>query len=210
MASDPPGGYDALKRVLDLAIAIPVYVLTLPVQAVVALAVLIRMGRPVLFIQDRPGLGGKVFQLVKFRTMTVADDTTAPNEDSVRLTKLGRLLRATSLDELPSLVNVIIGDMSLVGPRPLLVSYMPLYTPEEARRHEVRPGITGLAQVSGRNLLTWSEKFELDVQYVDNRNLKLDLLILIRTVASVVKRHGVSAAGEATMPRLSRTPEENK
>lgn len=203
-----PSSYERLKRATDLAIAIPAYVLTLPVQAIVALAVLHDLGKPVLFVQDRPGLGGEVFKLVKFRTMKAADRKFRSEDDAVRITKLGRLLRATSLDELPTLLNVIKGDMSLVGPRPLLVSYIPMYTAEEARRHEVKPGITGLAQVSGRNGLTWEEKFELDIRYVDHRSMGLDLVIMLRTLRAVVTREGISAPGEATMPKFFRPPQE--
>lgn len=203
-----PRSYESLKRATDLAIAIPAYVLTLPVQAIVALAVLRDLGKPVLFVQDRPGLGGKVFKLVKFRTMKAADRKPGSEDDAVRITELGRFLRATSLDELPTLLNVIKGDMSLVGPRPLLVSYIPMYTAEEARRHEVKPGITGLAQVSGRNGLTWEEKFELDIRYVDHRSMGLDLLIMLRTLRAVVTKEGISAPGEATMPKFFRPPQE--
>lgn len=165
-------------------------VLSLPVQAAVAVAIRRSMGSPVLFRQPRPGKDGVVFELVKFRTMKHADAEHVTDEQ--RLTSLGRFLRSTSLDELPTLWNVVKGDMSLVGPRPLLVEYLPLYTPEQARRHEVRPGVTGLAQVSGRNTLSWNQKFALDVQYVDRRTFRLDLMILWRTVSSVITRRGIS------------------
>lgn len=198
--------YDTLKRVLDVAGAGTAWILTLPVQAVVSLAILIDLGRPVLFVQPRPGLRGKVFHLVKFRTMRAEDGSSGLKDDADRITPLGRLLRASSVDELPTLLNVIKGDMSLVGPRPLLVDYLPMYTAEEAKRHEVRPGITGLAQVNGRNRLTWEEKFQLDVEYVNNRSLRLDLRILLATVSAVIKREGISAPGAVTMPEFFRPP----
>ncbi|MBK8463323.1 MAG: sugar transferase [Nigerium sp.] len=172
-------------------------VVTAPVQAVVAGVVLATHGRPVLFRQPRPGRDGVVFELVKFRTMLHPDATHVT--DAERLTYVGKFLRSTSLDELPTLWNVLKGDMSLVGPRPLLVRYLDRYTPEQARRHEVRPGVTGLAQVNGRNGLTWEDKFVLDVEYVDDRGLLLDLKILAKTLQAVVVRDGISAAGEATM-----------
>jgi lipopolysaccharide/colanic/teichoic acid biosynthesis glycosyltransferase len=187
---------DPVKRVVDVVVAaVGLVVLALP-MAVVAVAVRIGLGRPVLFRQVRPGLQGRPFTLVKFRTMA---GTPADGTDEERLTALGRFLRASSLDELPELVNILRGEMSLVGPRPLLVSYLPLYTPEQARRHEVRPGLTGLAQVSGRNATTWEDRLALDVWYVDHRSLWLDLRILVRTVGQVVRREGVSQEGEATM-----------
>jgi lipopolysaccharide/colanic/teichoic acid biosynthesis glycosyltransferase len=187
---------DPVKRAVDVVVAaVGLVVLALP-MAVVAVAVRIGLGRPVLFRQVRPGLQGRPFTLVKFRTMA---GTPADGTDEERLTALGRFLRASSLDELPELVNILRGEMSLVGPRPLLVSYLPLYTPEQARRHEVRPGLTGLAQVSGRNATTWEDRLALDVWYVDHRSLWLDLRILVRTVGQVVRREGVSQEGEATM-----------
>ena len=189
--------YDRVKRGIDVTASAVGLVLSAPIQAVTAGVVLAAHGRPVLFRQQRPGKGGKIFELVKFRTMRHPDTTHVT--DAERLTRIGRVLRTTSLDELPELWNVLKGDMSLVGPRPLLVQYLQRYSPEQARRHEVRPGITGLAQVSGRNALDWDTKLALDVEYVDHRSLKLDLLILWRTVASVLKRSGISHAGEATM-----------
>ncbi len=162
-----------------------------------------KLGSPILFTQVRPGLHGKPFRIVKFRTMTDArdaSDTLLP--DAQRLTRFGRFLRASSLDELPELWNVLRGDMSLVGPRPLLMEYLPLYSPEQARRHEVRPGITGWAQVNGRNAISWTDKFALDVWYVDHGSLWLDVRILWLTVRKVLVRDGISAAGEATMPRF--------
>lgn len=189
--------YDAVKRVLDVVASTAGLVITSPVQLCVAGVVLVAHGRPVLFRQERPGRDGVVFELVKFRTMRHPDATHVTDEE--RLTTVGRALRATSLDELPTLWNVLKGDMSLVGPRPLRVHYLSRYTPRQARRHEVRPGITGLAQVSGRNLLTWEERFELDVEYVDRRSLSLDVQILARTVVAVLTRRGISAEGSATM-----------
>ena len=162
-----------------------------------------KLGSPVLFTQVRPGLHGKSFRMVKFRTMTDARDASgALLPDAQRLTPFGRFLRASSLDELPELWNVLRGEMSLVGPRPLLMEYLPLYSPEQARRHEVRPGITGWAQINGRNAISWADKFALDVWYVDHRSLWLDLRILWMTVRKVLVRDGISAAGEATMPRF--------
>jgi len=191
---------DALKRVIDVVGASIGLVLLSPLLAVVALLVRVRMGTPVLFRQQRPGRGGRPFEMTKFRTMT---DRRGPDgellPDAERLTALGRWLRRTSVDELPELLNVVQGDMSLVGPRPLLMEYLPLYSPEQARRHEVRPGITGWAQVNGRNAVTWDEKFALDVWYVDHRSFTLDVEILAKTVAQVFSGHGVSAPGHATM-----------
>ena len=190
----------AVKRWIDVAVGVSVLVLGAPVIAATAALVYADVGRPLLFRQDRVGLGGRIFQLKKFRTMRHAVDRDGrPLPDGERLTRIGRLLRASSLDELPQLINVLRGDMSLVGPRPLLVEYLPRYSPEQARRHEVVPGITGLAQVAGRNGLTWPEKFALDVFYVDHQSLALDLKILARTVFAVVKRDGISAAGQTTM-----------
>ncbi|TBT82581.1 sugar transferase [Propioniciclava sinopodophylli] len=182
---------------MDASVAAVGLVATAPLQAVVALAVLAKHGRPVLFRQPRPGKDGRVFELVKFRTMLLPDAQRVSDAD--RLTPLGRFLRSTSLDELPTLWNVLKGEMSLVGPRPLLVQYLDRYTPEQARRHEVRPGVTGLAQVRGRNGLDWDEKLALDVEYVDHRSLALDLRILWETVAVVLLRRGISAEGHATM-----------
>lgn len=190
---------EAAKRVFDVAAASILFVVTLPVQGVVAVLIRRDIGSPVLFRQARPGMHGEVFTLVKFRTMRAAAPGEGVENDGDRLTPLGRRLRAASLDELPTLVNVIRGDMSLVGPRPLLVEYLDRYTPEQARRHEVRPGVTGLAQVSGRNALTWEEKFALDVQYVDSHTFLGDLRILWRTLAPVFGRRGIAADGEATM-----------
>ncbi|HEY0777079.1 MAG TPA: sugar transferase [Gemmatirosa sp.] len=188
-----------LKRAIDVVGALGGLIVLSPVMLVVAIVVARRMGRPVLFRQTRPGRGGRPFTMYKFRTMRDAVDAAGrPLADAERLTPFGRFLRSTSLDELPELYNVLVGQMSLVGPRPLLMQYLPLYTPEQARRHEVRPGITGWAQVNGRNAITWEEKFARDVWYVDHQSLALDFRILFRTVARVFAREGVSAAGEAT------------
>ena len=185
------------KRAFDVVASTLLLLATTPVQAVVAVAVSVVNGRPVFFSQDRPGRDGEVFRLWKFRSMRAERFPGEP--DAARLTALGRFLRSTSLDELPELWNVLKGDMSLVGPRPLLVEYLPRYSPEQARRHEVRPGITGLAQVSGRNSLSWEKKFELDVAYVDSLSFTGDLAILVKTLLQVVRRSGVSAPGHATM-----------
>ena len=192
-------GSDHRKRAFDLAIAGLLFMLTLPIQAVTALAIRIRLGGPVLFRQTRPGLHGEPFEIVKFRTMLDVDPQLDQIDDAARMTPLGHWLRSTSIDELPTLWNIIRGEMSLVGPRPLLMQYLERYSPDQARRHEVRPGLTGLAQVSGRNALSWEDKFRLDVDYVDHHTFVGDLSIIGRTVSSVARRDGISAAGEATM-----------
>ena len=196
-----------MKRLFDFsAAALGLLLLALPLL-VLTLLVRRKLGRPAFFRQVRPGLHGRPFQMVKFRTMTDArgpDGALLPDAD--RLTPFGRFLRGSSLDELPELWNVLRGDMSLVGPRPLLMEYLPLYTPEQARRHAVRPGITGWAQVNGRNALSWEEKFALDVWYVDHQSLALDISILWRTVRKVLVREGISAAGEATMGKFTGNP----
>lgn len=196
---------DTVKRVLDVSLSALALAATAPLQVIVAGVVLATQGRPVLFRQPRPGLDGEVFELRKFRTMRHPDAT--HRTDAERLSTVGRFLRSTSLDELPSLWNVLRGDMSLVGPRPLLVSYLDRYTPQQARRHEVRPGITGLAQVSGRNALSWEDRLALDVDYVERRSLGLDLSILWRTVIAVVGRQGISGEGEATMSEFVGSPQ---
>jgi lipopolysaccharide/colanic/teichoic acid biosynthesis glycosyltransferase len=194
---------DGAKRALDAAAAGTALLLLSPLLAAVAVAVRVNLGSPVLFSQVRPGLHGRPFRLVKFRTMRdAAGPDGQPLPDAERLTPFGRFLRASSLDELPELWNVLRGEMSLVGPRPLLTEYLPLYSPWQARRHEVRPGLTGWAQVNGRNALTWKERLELDVWYVEHRSLALDLRILLRTVATVFARRGISHAGHATMERF--------
>lgn len=192
--------YRVTKRGIDIAAAAVGLAITTPVQLVVALLIARSMGRPVIFRQRRPGLNGKPFTLLKFRTMQAP--AAGRIADADRITTLGRALRSSSLDELPTLWNVLRGDMSLVGPRPLLMHYLDRYTPEQARRHEVRPGITGLAQVSGRNLLSWDEKFAADVTYVEQRCLSLDLQIMIRTIAAVISGRGISAPDDATMPEF--------
>jgi lipopolysaccharide/colanic/teichoic acid biosynthesis glycosyltransferase len=196
------------KRPTDIILSAIGLVVLAPVLAATALAVAAALGRPVLFRQVRPGLHGEPFRLIKFRTMLDSHDSSGkPLDDAQRLTRFGRFLRATSLDELPELWNVLKGDMSLVGPRPLLMSYLPLYTPEQARRHEVRPGLTGWTAVNGRNALNWDQKLALDTWYVDHRGLLLDLRILLMTVAKVVLRTGVAAEGSATMPEFRGTEE---
>jgi lipopolysaccharide/colanic/teichoic acid biosynthesis glycosyltransferase len=178
---------------------------------IVAALVRLDLGAPVLFRQTRPGFRGRPFDMLKLRTMRDAVDSSGnPLPDSERLTRFGRFLRAASLDELPELLNVLKGDMSLVGPRPLLMEYMPLYSPAQARRHDVKPGITGWAQINGRNALTWEEKFRLDCWYVDNWSNQLDLWILVRTVWSVVRREGISHGADATMPRFTGPPPERR
>ena len=192
-----------MKRFVDITGSILGLVLLSPVLLIVWAMVRRDMGSPVLFRQTRPGLNGQPFQMVKFRTMRDATDSSGnPLPDSERLTNFGRFLRSSSLDELPELWNVLRGDMSLVGPRPLLMEYLPLYSPKQARRHEVRPGVTGWAQINGRNSVSWNEKFELDVWYVDNRNFRFDIKIIWLTIRKVFKRDGISAAGEATMPKF--------
>jgi lipopolysaccharide/colanic/teichoic acid biosynthesis glycosyltransferase len=198
-------GYPAAKRAADVVVAAGALVLSSPALVAVAVAVRRDLGSPVLFRQVRPGRHGQPFELVKFRTMRTAPDA-GPATDAQRLTPLGRWLRSTSLDELPTLWNVLRGDMSLVGPRPLLVEYLDRYTPEQARRHTVRPGVTGLAQVRGRNALSWEAKFAADVEYVDHLGPALDLRIVVATVRTVLGRHGVSAPGEATMHLFTGTP----
>ncbi|MFQ3787482.1 sugar transferase [Halomonas sp. A29] len=192
-----------MKRLFDIVVALIALALLAPLMLVVALLVRLKLGSPVLFRQTRPGLHGRPFEMIKFRTMRDAwDENGKPLPNAERMTRFGSVLRATSLDELPELWNVLKGDMSLVGPRPLLMEYLPLYTPRQARRHEVRPGVTGWAQVNGRNALSWEQKFELDVWYVDNRSLWLDLRILLLTVKKVVVREGIAHDGDVAMPRF--------
>jgi lipopolysaccharide/colanic/teichoic acid biosynthesis glycosyltransferase len=191
------------KRILDLSLATLSVILIAPIACIVALLVGLNLGGPVLFRQLRPGRGGRPFELLKFRTMRPAlNGAGCPRPDAERLTTFGKFLRRTSLDELPEFWNVLRGDMSVVGPRPLLMEYLPLYSPEQARRHEVRPGITGWAQVNGRNTLSWEEKFRLDVEYVEQCSLAMDLRIFALTAAAVVSGRGVAAEGSATMPRF--------
>lgn len=198
-----------LKRLLDIVIASSALVLLSPVYALVAYKVKKNLGSPVLFRQVRPGLHGKPFEMVKFRTMKDAVDLEGnPLPDSERLTAFGKMLRASSLDEMPELWNVIKGDMSIVGPRPLLMEYLPLYNREQAKRHHVRPGITGYAQVNGRNAISWEKKFELDTWYVENQSLWLDFKIMLKTVKKVIAKDDISAEGEATTTKFTGTPEQ--
>ncbi len=193
-----------VKRLFDLFVSLFALMALWPVILLVGLLIRFKLGSPVLFKQTRPGLHGKPFNMLKFRSMLDATDKDGnPLPDEQRLTRFGRILRSTSLDELPGLINVLKGDMSLVGPRPLLMEYLPLYSAEQARRHEVRPGITGWAQVNGRNAISWEDKFKLDVWYVDNRSIWLDIKILFLTVKKVFVREGISAAGEATMSKFT-------
>lgn len=192
-----------LKRSLDIVGALVGLSLFSPVLLVISVGVLVSMGRPVLFRQRRPGLGGRPFEMVKFRTMRDAKDSQNKSlPDERRLTSFGSFLRSTSLDELPELWNVLKGDMSLVGPRPLLMEYLPLYSKEQYRRHEVKPGVTGWAQINGRNAISWDAKFKLDVWYIDNQSFLLDLKILLLTIRKVFSRQDISAEGEATMSRF--------
>jgi lipopolysaccharide/colanic/teichoic acid biosynthesis glycosyltransferase len=197
---------DVVQRAIDIAVAGAVLVVSAPVMAGVAVVVAAGLGRPVLFRQQRPGLHGRAFTLVKFRTMRDVDEARGLVTDADRLTGLGRALRASSLDELPTMWNVLRGHMSLVGPRPLLMHYLDLYTPEQARRHLVRPGVTGLAQVSGRNLLDWEERLALDVWYVDHRSLALNARICARTALILLRRVGIAAPGSVTMPQFTGSP----
>jgi len=188
------------KRLFDLVMTLLAFVVLSPVLLMVALLVRVKVGAPILFRQERPGLRGQPFTIYKFRTMTNARDAEGHVlPDAERLTKFGRFLRSTSVDELPELINVFKGEMSLVGPRPLLMQYLDRYTSEQARRHEVRPGITGWAQINGRNAITWEQKFELDVWYVDHASLVLDVKIIVLTIWKILKREGISQPGQATM-----------
>ena len=189
-----------MKRLFDFIVALSAFVMLLPIIIIVGILIRTKLGSPILFTQDRPGLNGKVFKMMKFRTMLDGKDkhgNLLPDDE--RMTPFGAFLRSTSLDELPGLFNVLKGDMSLVGPRPLLVQYLPLYSNEQARRHNVRPGITGWAQVNGRNAISWEQKFKLDVWYVDNQSLLLDFKILLLTVKKVFVREGISADGHVTI-----------
>jgi sugar transferase EpsL len=186
-------------RTFDILLGIPALIISLPIMVVIGFLVRIKMGKGVLFKQRRPGLFGRAFVMLKFRTMKNSSDETLDPTDAERITKLGRFLRSTSLDELPELINVVKGDMSLVGPRPLLMRYLNRYTPEQKRRHNVKPGITGWAQVNGRNALTWDEKFALDLWYVEHQSVSLNLKIIAMTFWKIFKREGISHPGEATM-----------
>lgn len=196
------------KRIFDLCLTIPAFVVLSPVVGVTAVLVAVKLGRPVLFTQKRPGYQEKIFRMYKFRSMTDERDKDGNLlPDEVRLTPFGEKLRSTSLDELPELLNILKGDMSLVGPRPLLVQYLPLYNKRQHRRHDVRPGITGLAQINGRNSISWEEKFEYDVQYVENLSFKGDIKILFDTVFKVLKKEGINSENSATMEDFMGTPE---
>lgn len=196
------------KRIFDLCLTIPAFVVLSPVMGVTAVLVAVKLGRPVLFTQKRPGYQEKIFRMYKFRSMTDERDKDGNLlPDEVRLTPFGEKLRSTSLDELPELLNILKGDMSLVGPRPLLVQYLPLYNKRQHRRHDVRPGITGLAQINGRNSISWEEKFECDVQYVENLSFKGDIKILFDTVFKVLKKEGINSENSATMEDFMGTPE---
>lgn len=190
------------KRILDLVVAVPVLLMSLPIQVLAALTIRVTMGSPVLFSQTRPGMNGRPFEMRKFRTMHPVDPSRGWTDDRSRITRLGAFLRSSSVDELPTVWNIVRGDMSLVGPRPLLMCYLDRYSPFEARRMEVLPGLTGLAQVNGRNAQTWEERFALDVEYVETASLMTDLKTLLKTVLTVLRRDGISAEGEATMPEF--------
>lgn len=194
--------FDVAKRFFDILFSSLLLILTSPLQIILAFLVRLNLGSPIIFHQPRPGLRGEIFTLHKFRSMKNVDELSGCVEDADRLTPFGRILRATSLDELPTLWNVLRGDMSLVGPRPLLVEYLDFYTPEQSRRHEVRPGVTGLAQVNGRNAISWEDKFALDVLYVDTRSFLLDVKILMRTIIAVATRKGISHPNHATTPKF--------
>lgn len=200
--NSPRRRYDVVKRGIDIIGAGAGLVLLSPVMGATAVLVRVKLGSPVLFTQERPGLNGKIFNLYKFRTMLNVDEAKGLVSDEDRLPNFGKILRSTSLDELPSLVNVLKGEMSLVGPRPLLVEYLNRYTPAQARRHEVRPGITGAAQISGRNAITWEQKFAYDVEYVDNRSLKVDVDIMFKTLKAILVREGINQQGHVSMTKF--------
>lgn len=199
------------KRIIDVLVSTSGLILTAPLTLSAALAIATTMGRPILFRQQRPGLGGQAFEILKFRTMR---PPTAQEEmllsDANRITKLGAFLRSTSIDELPTLLNVLKGDMSLIGPRPLLMCYLNRYTPRQARRHAVKPGITGWAQINGRNTISWEQKFDLDLWYIDHASMRLDLVILLKTIKKVITRDGISAQGQATMSEFMGTQNPTK
>ena len=196
-----------VKRTVDFLLSLVSIIILSPVLLILAVVVRIKMGSPIVFSQSRPGINGKIFKMYKFRTMTNEKDETGNLlPDEMRLNKFGSFLRSTSLDELPELFNILKGDMAIVGPRPLLVEYLPLYTRKQARRHEVRPGMTGYAQVNGRNELSWEKKFELDVEYVDNVTFVNDLRIIFKTVKTVLKREGISSETSKTMEIFTGTP----
>lgn len=197
-----------MKRAMDIVISVPLFLLLSPIICIVALLIRYQMGAPILFKQQRPGLHGKLFFLYKFRTMNNRTDVSGnllPDQD--RMSKLGLWLRKYSIDEIPQLINVMRGDMGLVGPRPLLVEYLPLYTPEQHMRHQTKPGMTGWAQINGRNDISWEEKFNLDLWYVRNRTLKLDIKILCMTILKVIKKDGITQAGHASVEKFSGSDE---
>ena len=199
---------NCIKRLLDILLSLTGIILLCWLYLILFILVRVKLGSPVLFRQQRPGKNEKIFTLYKFRTMTDArDENGNPLPDEVRLTAFGKMLRSTSLDELPELFNILKGDMSLIGPRPLLVKYLPLYNEEQKHRHDVRPGLTGLAQVNGRNAISWEKKFEYDVEYVRNLSFLLDCRILLQTVKAVFKREGIRSATDATMEAFKGTPE---
>jgi sugar transferase EpsL len=200
-----------MKRIVDIGAVVLAAPFWLPIMAILAILIRWKLGSPIFFRQKRPGLHGRIFEIIKFRTMTdQRDERGELLPDAVRLTAFGKFLRSTSLDELPELLTVLKGDMSLVGPRPLLVHYLPLYNAEQARRHEVKPGLTGWAQVNGRNAISWEQKFKLDVWYVNNQSLWLDLKIIFLTLLAVLKREGISAANAATMPYFTGNEPSNR
>jgi sugar transferase EpsL len=204
-----PKGTPFVKRLLDILLTLPIVVILSPVILVISILVACQHGFPILFKQERPGWQGKIFTIYKFRTMRhLTDEQGDPLPDAERLTKFGRFLRATSLDELPELINVLKGEMSIVGPRPLLVEYLPRYNPTQFRRHEVLPGITGWAQINGRNAITWQEKFDLDVWYIDHWSLWLDIKIIIQSIFKVLRREGISQPGQATAELFMGNPPE--
>lgn len=201
-----PPGIPIIKRIMDYILALPILIILSPILIITSIIIRISLGKPVIFKQDRPGYKGSIFTIMKFRSMRDKRDESGnllPDEE--RLTRLGRFIRSYSLDELPELMNILKGDMSLVGPRPLLVEYLDRYTPEQACRHDVLPGITGWAQVNGRNALTWEDKFDLDLWYVDHWSLGLDIKILLMTLWKVIKKEGVSHPGNATMEKYMGT-----
>jgi len=200
-----------IKRLFDILISVFLLIVLCPIMIVIAILVILNLGLPILFKQVRPGYLGKPFLIFKFRTMSNLSSANGNLlSDNKRLTKLGQILRATSLDELPTLINVLIGDMSLVGPRPLLIEYLPLYDKNQARRHEVKPGITGWAQVNGRNSISWEAKFELDIWYVDNRSFMLDIKILFLTIKAVLSSKGVNASDKVTMEKFIKKKNSNE
>lgn len=199
--------YKHLKRAADFCVALMMLIILSPVMLIAAILIKSNNDGPVFFKQERPGLNGKIFTVYKFRTMSVktCDDNGKELSDFERMSKVGNLLRKTSIDELPQLINIVRGEMSFIGPRPLLTEYLPLYTPEQMRRHEVRPGISGWAQVNGRNTLTWEEKFRYDVEYVDNMSVHMDIRILFMTVRNVLKQDGINSAADNTMEKFTGT-----